>query len=57
MGHKSFCYDCSDKIASIIHDLNKSRWVVNQGGWISNKGNLDFEEIHVRHLLCCAACR
>ena len=52
---KSFCYDW-DKIASIIHDLNKKRWVVNQGGWISNKGNLYFEEIHIRHLLCCAAC-
>ena len=55
MGHKSFCYDW-DKIASIIHDLNKKRWVVNQGGWISNKGNLYFEEIHIRHWLCCAAC-
>ena len=51
---KSFCYDW-DKIASIIHDLNKKRWVVNQGGWVSNKGNLDFEEIHIRHWELCEA--
>ena len=51
---KSFCYDW-DKIASIIHDLNKKRWVVNQGGWISNKGNLAFEEIHIRHWELCGA--